>query len=953
MAEKKRSAGLWRRILIVFLAIIAVIAVIADVLAFSVFSLSLDKAFPGKVDASSSAVTEARRNALNVAQTEENEGVVLLKNDGVLPTDIGKVNLLGYGAYNPVYGGSGSGGSSYTANRTDFVTAFEQAGIKVNPDIKSVYANNDSGKNTFEVDFSIPEAGLSSYTGNASFERMRDYSDTAVVVISRKGGEGNDLPTDMSQYSKTDNDKKRHYLELSEAEEALMNKTKETFKRVIVLINAGNAMELGFLDDADGTNAKPDSTGDIDAALWIGDPGDVGTKSVVNILKGEINPSGRLADIYPYAVETTPSYYNFGEYRYTNSNDCFKDFDSHPAYLVNYQEGVYIGYRYYETRTSYDYTTREGEKRTGLTYDDVVQFPFGYGLSYTTFDWKVTDVTEQGTIDQHSKISVTIDVTNTGKVAGKDVVELYYGAPYHKDGSHIQKPGAVLGGFAKTEEIQPGETKSVSIDIEASDMASYDSLKYYSSTGSYVMEQGDYTISLRHDSHTAAKNATFTYHVPTAIVFNDAKASTGKDPSAKYVGKRDSDKQTAENHFDDAAGDVTYMSRDDWAIVPGSDAEATDEQLAAFKSALTVGTDYIDDSDKAPTFGAKNGVKLADMSGKSYDDEDWDKLLDELTLDDMNTFLSKNGWGAPAIKSIGKPQTYDMDGPAALSYVFDAFMGTTTYKTLSYPAEVVLAATWNTDVAKDFAESIAKEARAWHISGWYAPGANIHRNAFAGRNFEYYSEDPLLSGAMAATVTSNVTKNGIYAYLKHFALNEQETQRHYGLCTWASEQAMREIYFKPFEMSVKQGSATAIMSSYNNIGTTWAGASSALLTATLRNEWGFAGTVLTDNLELHGFMNTQKALLAGGTSTLSNGMGGISDCTDLMKTASGQKIMREAAHQYLYTVANSYIVGEPDLTPVWRMPAIIGSVAVYVLCTAGIFALVVTGRRKRTTVSVK
>lgn len=926
-------------------AVLLAAGVAADVAMFGVFPGSLDKAFPGKIgDADLQKTSYA--NGLAVAQKIEEEGAVLLKNNGALPLAESnrKINLLGYASVNPVYGGTGSGGSSYTANRTDFVKAFTDAGFEVNQNLASLYTPKDGEDgNTFSVDFSIPELPATealakdmgtdfAYTGDCSFDSMKEFSDTAVVVFSRKGGEGNDLPTSMAESTSYAPDQSKHYLELNSAERSLLEQAEATFENVIVLINSGNAMELGFLEDSS-----------VDAALWIGDPGDVGTVGIVNILTGAVNPSGRLPDIYPYEVETTPSYYNFDTFEYTNSKDCFKNFESHPAYLVEYQEGIYVGYRYYETRDSYDYTTREGDSKTGLSYNDVVQFPFGYGLSYTTFDWELEN-TLPTAVSSSDTLEWQVKVTNTGSVAGKDVVELYYTAPYYsktEGGSGIQKAGAVLGGFAKTDVLQPGESQTVTITMPVEQMASYDAQCYYTSTGSYVLEAGDYQLSLRTDSHRIKNNLTATCTVAQNEVFQEQAAGKNIE-NCKYVGKRSTDEVTAVNQFEDVAGSITYMDRDTWQIVPGANKEATAEQLEAFNTALVIGDAYVNADDTAPTFGAKNGLKLKDMVGLDYNDPQWDTLLDQLTLNDMYVLLGADGWGSAAVASIGKGQTYEMDGPAALSYVFDAFMGTCTYQTVSYPAEILLAATWNVDLAAQFGDAISQEGKAWDISGWYAPGANIHRNAFAGRNFEYYSEDGFLSGSISAATVGAAEANGMYCYIKHFALNERETQRHYGLCTWANEQAMREIYFIPFEKAVKDGGSTAIMSSYNNLGTTWVGASTALLTNVLRNEWGFIGTVITDNNEEHGFMDIEKAVLAGG-STLLYGWG-VKTFDNLSKTATGQLKMREAAHQYLYTLANSYGVDVAAPTPAWCVPAIAGSVAVYAL--ALVCLVTVLHRRK-------
>lgn len=947
--EKKGKKG--RVVLTVILGLVLLLTAVADIAAFAVYPAALDKGFPAAIG-DEDKIADATENALQVALEIEEEGAVLLENNGALPltgTENKKINLLGCSSISPIYGGTGSGGSSYLENRINLVSAFEKAGFEVNDDLIKIYSNSDTEeKNTFAVDFSIKEPAATKelaaemnqeylYTDNCSFDTLKEYSDTAVIVISRKGGEGNDLPVYMDEYTDYEPDKEKHYLELNSAEQSLIQESKETFGTVVVLINAGNAMELGFLENE--IEAGPGKTGDIDAALWIGDIGDVGAVGVANILNGKVNPSGKLADIYPYEVETIPSYYNFDTYEYTNSAECFEDFESHPAYLIEYQEGIYVGYRYYETRESYDYTTREGESLSGLKYEDIVQYPFGYGLSYTDFQWQVVDVTEAEEFGKDDTIEVTVEVKNTGNTAGKDVVELYYTPPYYAAESGIQKSDVVLGGYAKTKEIAPGETDRVNIQIQVEDMASYDGQKYYSAAGSYVLEAGDYTISLRKDSHTVVDDLEYTYHLPQTVVYADEATKTENGTGAEYVGKRGTDDTGAVNQFDDVAGDVKYLNRDTWEIVSGSSKEATEEQLDAFSTALELDNSYINEEDEYPVFGKDGDLTIQDLKGKDYADPMWEELLSQLTLDDINVMLANNGWGSAAVKSVGKNQIYDMDGPAALSYVFDAFMGTCTYKTVTYPCEVVTASTWNREIAEQFGDAISKEGEAWAISGWYAPGANIHRNPFTGRNFEYYSEDGFLAGTMAESVVSKAQENGMYCYMKHFVLNERETQRHYGLCTWANEQSMREIYLKPFELAVKDGGLTAMMSSYNNLGITWAGGSRALLTNVLRNEWGFQGTVLTDNNEEHGFMDPEVAISAGGTALLYNGMNGAKSCDRLAETASGQKLLREAAHQYLYTVANSYATElEENIAP-WRIPAIAGSIVLYIISIGGIAAI--------------
>lgn len=947
--KKKKAPGrILRGIGVTLLSLLMVITLTVDYLLFGMLAIPLDKLFI-TLDADETEVTRVTVNGLTVAESIEAEGAVLLENDGALPLASGtKVNLLGYASNSIVYGGSGSGGSNYTANRKDFVTALTEEGFEVNTAVTELYVSTATSEaNSMRAEYTINELPATKeladkmgeeflYTGTCSFESMKGFSDTAIIVIGRKGSEGGDLPVSMAEQTSYAPDQEKHYLELSDAESSLINEAKASFKNVIIIVNAANAMELGFLKDASAGN--PNAVGDIDAALWIGDPGDVGTTAVAKILAGRVNPSGRTADIYPYAVESVPSYYNFSTYEYTNSCDAFANFNSHPAYLIEYQEGIYVGYRYFETRGVTD-----GED----WYQANVQYPFGYGKSYTDFTWEVVSAPASKRITETDTLTYTVKVTNTGMVAGKDVVELYYSAPYYskmEGGSGIQKSAVTLGTFAKTRLLQPGESDIVTLVLPVENMVSYDDGRVYSTTGSYVLETGEYTIALHKDSHTPVDGLSYTYSIPKNIAFADSSSANGAE-NVSYVGKRTSDEVVAVNQFDSAAGDVSYLTRDTWEITEGTDRIASAEQLVAFQNALVVDGSFVDGSDAKPTFGAKNGLSLKDVRGKDYDDPVWEQLLDQLTLDDISKMLGANGWGAPAIKSVGKPQTYDMDGPSVLSYALNMFFGDTLYKAVSYPCPVVIASTWSNETAASFGDAISQEGNVWDISGWYAPGANTHRNPFSGRNFEYYSEDPILSGQIAASVVGAAQNNGMYCYVKHFALNERETHRYEGLCTWASEQTMREIYLAPFESSVKDGNATGIMSSYNNLGTTWAGASQELLTNVLRNEWGFQGTVVTDNIQEHGFMSIDTAVAAGGT-TLLYGFG-QKNCDTLLKTASGQKLLREAAHQYLYTVANSYALENTAHGGLWRTPAAMVSAAIYVITIGGITLIVMRGKKKK------
>ena len=600
------------------------------------------------------------------------------------------------------------------------------------------------------------------------------------------------------------------------------------------------------------------------------------------------------------------SYNNFGKFEYTNMADKaakYKGFTGDDVTaipgFVNYSEGIYVGYKFYETASD------EGL----INYDDTVAFPFGYGLSYTSFDQKLDSVKYKG-----GKVTVTATVTNTGDKAGKDVVEAYYNPPYTDGG--IEKASKNLAGFEKTKELQPGESQKVTVKFDDDDMASYD----YKGAKAYVLEKGDYDISIQSDSHHVIDHKAITVK-DTVTYDSDSNTHNG-------------DKTVATNQFDDVAGDVTYLSRADHfanykeATAAPTNFKMSDKAKETFYNNSNYDPKKFDkDSDKMPTTGAKNGLKLSDMYGKDYDDADWDKLLDQLTFDDMDNLIANGGYGTQAVKSVGKIQLTDADGPASLNNNF------TGVGSIGFPASTAFACTWNKDLAKQFGEMIGDMAHDMHVAGWYAPAMNIHRNAFSGRTFEYFSEDSLLSGVMASSEISGAKSKGVYSFMKHFALNDQETKRTEMLCTWTNEQAMREIYLKPFEMSVKEGGAQAVMSSFNYIGNTYAGADSALLQTVLRGEWGFKGFVLTDYFGGYGYQNADQEVRAGNDSMLATTKI-TNHITD--KSATSVKAMRQAAHNILYTAANSwqYANGEPKVaTPIWKTAMYVawGVVAVLVI----------------------
>ena len=733
----------------------------------------------------------------------------------------------------------------------------------------------------------------------------KDFSDEAVVVLTRVGGEGADLPTDMKAKGITyknnskdydDFQKGESFLQLSKTERDMIDLVTSNFKKVTLVYNGANTFQFDFLNDYP----------QIQSVVWCPPAGQTGFSALGEVLAGETNPSGKTSDTFLKDLTKSVSYNNFGKFEYTNMADKaakYKGFTGDDVTaipgFVNYSEGIYVGYKFYETASD------EGL----INYDDTVAFPFGYGLSYTSFDQKLDSVKYKG-----GKVTVTATVTNTGDKAGKDVVEVYYNPPYTDGG--IEKASKNLAGFEKTKELQPGESQKVTVKFDDDDMASYD----YKGAKAYVLEKGDYDISIQSDSHHVIDHKAITVK-DTVTYDSDSNTHNG-------------DKTVATNQFDDVAGDVTYLSRADHfanykeATAAPTNFKMSDKAKETFYNNSNYDPKKFDkDSDKMPTTGAKNGLKLSDMYGKDYDDADWDKLLDQLTFDDMDNLIANGGYGTQALKSVGKIQLTDADGPASLNNNF------TGVGSIGFPASTAFACTWNKDLAKQFGEMIGDMAHDIHVAGWYAPAMNIHRNAFSGRTFEYFSEDSLLSGVMASSEISGAKSKGVYSFMKHFALNDQETKRTEMLCTWTNEQAMREIYLKPFEMSVKEGGVQAVMSSFNYIGNTYAGADSALLQTVLRGEWGFKGFVLTDYFGGYGYQNADQEVRAGNDSMLATTKI-TNHITD--KSATSVKAMRQAAHNILYTAANSwqYANGEPKVaTPIWKTAMYVawGVVAVLVI----------------------
>ena len=818
--------------------------------------------------------------ATELCEDIADEGIVLLDNAGTLPlAKNSKLNVFGWASTNPCYGGTGSGALSDAYPTVSLLEGLTNAGFELNTELSDFYTAYRADRpqvGMFAQDWTLPEPEAAQYSDDL-INNAKAFSDTAMIVITRVGGEGADLPTDVSTvtydagHSYNDFEPGEHYLQLSKTEENMVDLVCKNFDNVIVVYNGANAMELGWVKDYS----------QIKSVIWCAGTGQSGFNALGSVLCGDVNPSGRTIDTFVYDLTATPTWNNFGNMLYDNMNEFEADsFGTKvtPAF-VNYVENIYVGYKFYETAAA------EGL----IDYDKTVVYPFGHGLSYTSFTQTLNSVTESD-----GTITVDVTVTNTGSVSGKDVVEVYYNPPYTNGG--IEKASANLIGFAKTSEIAAGASENVQVTFKAEDMASYDA----HGKGCYVLEKGDYIISINSDSHNVIDSKTYT--VASDIVYNESNP-------------RSSDQTVATNEFDFAEGNVTYLSRaDGFANYAEATAAPADYSMPAEAKATFYNNsnydpnDFNNPDDVAPTTGAKNGIQLADMVGVAYDDEKWDSFLDQLTVADMDSLIALGGYQSVAVSSVGKVQAIDCDGPASINNNF------TQQGSIGFPSAVMIAATWNTDLAYSFGESIGKMADDMGVSGWYAPAMNIHRSAFAGRNFEYYSEDGVLSGAIASHAIMGSQDQGVYAFMKHFALNDQETNRCGMLCTWASEQAIREIYLKPFEACVKNADCHAVMSSFNYIGNTYAGNCPELLINVLRNEWGFVGMVLTDYYGVYGYQDADHLIRNGGDFCLVNYDTETNHLTDTT-SATALVCARQACKNILYTVANSRAYYPENLNP--------------------------------------
>ncbi len=862
---------------------------------------------------------EAFANAQEVNLKLAEEGFVLLKNENAaLPMNKGaRISVFSKNSVNLSYGGSGSGGFD-TSNNKDLYESLNDAGFVTNPTLKNFYESSQSGPvrtaNSSDLDngdnqrIATAETPQNKYT-DAVKNSYADYSDAALVVITRIGGEGFDLPRYQGD-SEGAVSPDSHYLELDQNEIDLLTAvTDGTFKRVVVVFNTPSSFEATFLKDS----AYAAFADKIDAAVWIGFTGSNGITALGEILNGDVNPSGRLVDTWAADFTKNPSFVNFGTGCLPDTTDKY---DGGMYYSVDYEEGIYVGYRYYETR---------GETDGEDWYNANVVYPFGYGLSYTTFDWTVGDASASE-IELGTTITVPVTVKNTGSVAGKEVVQLYASAPYTLGG--IEKAHKVLVGFAKTKLLQPGESETVTVSFDPYSAASYDYRDANSNGFSgYELEAGEYTLYVSRNAHESEK---------TIALNLAADVQIGTDPTTdSEVVNRYTD---SENFLDSDWQLDTMLSRADWEGTWPTPQTAqqhagTDRLYEEIRSEEHNNpTDF--DSEEYPWFGEEPTLTLRDLLPSaeaegyepvvSYDDERWEEVMMGCDEEEMIALINNGAYHTLAMENVGLPATIHGDGPSG----FTCFMSKEQVNgTCQYVSEPVMASTWNINLMNELGEAIGEEgtigdkATGQPYSSIYAPGVNIHRSPFGGRCSEYFSEDPFISGMMGAAEVQGIQSRGVLPTVKHFVANEQETHRSIGGdLSWLSEQALREIYLKPFEYTVKLGETRGIMTSFNRIGTRWTGGDYRLLTEILRNEWGFNGLVICDFNTIPQYMIPRMMFYAGGSLDLATQQSAMwTDCDT--SDAGDAIVLMRAVKDVMYALVNSNAMNAEVIgynPPIWQ-----------------------------------
>ena len=838
--------------------------------------------------------------------------------------DVDKVNVFGWSSTQWVASGSGSG--QVAGKTTGLLDALVDYGVSYNEELTDMYKRYSSARprsgngslNSFADDYcQLVEPSIQNrawYT-KSMLDNAKSYSDAAIVVISRVAGESIDCPGTQSKVSNTGyvtTDDTRSYLELSTQELDLLTYVGANYDKVVVLVNSTNAMELGPIESIPG----------VDACLLVGCTGSVGTKAIPKLLWGDVNPSGRTSDTYAYDLSAAASYPNSGTWgigTYTNSKGSYPadgtlngNVGTISAYegvsYYDYQEGIYVGYRWYETADEEGFWD-DVDNEYGKGYDGVVQYPFGYGRASTTCSWEVVDssIEDGDTISDDSQITLTVRVTNTGQNAGKDVVELYYMAPYYTGG--IQKSSVELAAFAKTKLLVPGESQDVTLTFSARDMASYDCYDANKDGfKGYELDAGTYTVSLRRDAHTPdeTEGSMISVVLPrTAELATDT--TTGATVENRFTG--DSAEDGISIDGSNAGYPLTWLDRASFTATYPKKTANRSMSAAVIEKNLYHAEDTeaaIKSTDAIVKYGASGTKTLGDDGsltelgyalGLDYNNPQWESLLKQMSQAEHDDLVLHCYSNTADISSSGKPQTQEVEGPSQVGSFNQLKYGT------GFSNGTVLAQTWNTELAGRIGEALGAEAAYIGVDGIYAPSANLHRSAFGGRNYEYLSEDPLLTGKMAAAEVRGIKNTGTYCFVKHLICNDQDTMRD-GLYEWMTEQTLRELYLEPFRILVEEGGATGMMSSYNRIGAVWAGGSKALLSCVLRGEWGFEGSVITDYADHHAYMNADQMVRAGGDLYMD---GIMRDGAFVYETASAtfQQDLRRAAKDVLYVWLNA------------------------------------------------
>ena len=846
---------------------------------------------------------EVDKAATELSVQIEREGIVLMKNeDNALPLANGaKVSLLSQNSVDLVYGGAGAG-SIDTSQVDNLKQALEKSGFEVNPTLWDFYETGAGAAYRKQVPnilgqgaFAANEVPMDVYTEDV-IASMDDYNDAGIVVIGRSGSESVDLPTE--------------YLTLTEEEKALIAFACEKFDTVVLMLNVTNAMDLSVLDIYN-----------IDACIWVGATGQEGAVAIGEVLNGTVSPSGNTVDTWSYKPAEAPAAVNLGDYTITNSEVV-----SGNKYIV-YEEGIYVGYRYYETR--YEDVILGNEKVENFDYDDQVQFPFGFGLSYTSFDWSDYMVTENA-----DSFTVTVKITNTGDYAGKETVQIYMQKPYtdYDKVNQLEKPSVELVGYDKTELLDSGQSEVITIEVAKEQMKAYDAYGY----GTYIVEPGTYYLAAGENAHDALNNILAAKGVSSVqgdITKTHLYVQTEFDTTTYATADTGNDITNQMEDVDIKAYDTEfrYLSRNDWTgtwptVYADGQWEAPAELLAALEIIVTENPDAV-----MPEFNVVSEeygeLKLADMIGLSYDDPKWEAYLNQFDKDELYQYISHAGYGTTAIEGEGVPGVIHKDGPAGIS----STLAGGNINCMGYPPAVVLASTWNVDLADARGKLVGEDSLSSDVTVWYAPAMNIHRTAMSGRNFEYYSEDGFLSGVMGAAETAAFQSKGGIVTIKHFAINDQESNR-IGGAMFCNEQSARELYLLPFQMCVENGNATGIMSSMNRVGGRWIGGHEGIMTNMLRGEWGYEGFVITDQTSFASFnyCDIREGLVAGNDIWLCTGQD-MWQLSDEELTATVMTNARQAMHRYLYAVANSNAMNGVDRDTVVKNVLAGWQIALYVI----------------------